>query len=375
MKGKSPAVVLTSAGEAKSLKILKKYKGLAILCTLLIALIAVYAVVSSVTKRAKRENDETGSEAGTELYPVSRIEPGALTGISYTFNGNSYDFVLNDDCTMWLWTANKVLKLDNKYFALMASAFESLDSSIRLELSAGESAEKYGLDRPTVSVRFTEGSVTTEFKIGSLNAFNGMYYISVDSNPDTIYMVDSSIPKCFELTPDDMLLHDTLPQISEGKADTVTVTTADSTYVYSYRAPSSDGGSWYVSINGGDEFLPEKEISGRITEMLLNMEFVDFITYDVSKYADYGLAPGTAQTVTIKYRESISSSDQATGQKIETALEKTIVLELGGRAESGLIYAKLADSPYVYTLSPAIFGSLSDTGSAGQSASGSESKD
>lgn len=344
-------------------------------CVLLTVLIAVYAIVRSVSKSYERENEETGSETGTELYPVSRIEPGALTEISYTYDGNRYDFVLNDNNTMWLWTENSTLKLDNKYFALMASAFESLDSGIKLELSAGESAKKYGLDNPVVSVRFTEGADTTEFKIGSLNAFNGMYYLSVDSSPDTIYMVDTSVPECFELTPDDMLLHDTLPQISEGKADTVTLKAGESTFVYSYRASAGDGGDWYVSINGGEEFLPEEEISGRITEMLLNMKFVDFITYDASKYAEYGLMSDTAQTVTIKYRESISSSDESTGQKIETELERALVLELGGRAESGLIYAKLADSPYVYTLSPTIFGSLTDTGSAEEDSSSSENKD
>lgn len=334
---------------------MKKYKGLIVLSVVLVVLSAIYIGVV-LYGTSDDSSDSTQDDTDAVTYPVASIDAESLTKISYTYLEKNYSFVLNDDESAWLWEENPNLILSADKFAYMVSAFTDLSSTVMLENATDAELTSYGLNTPTVVIKFTD-SVNGElcFNVGIRNTYNGMYYINEASSPSDVYMVEEELLNKFKYTPDDMLQHDTLPSISLSDAVSVKVESSENIYLYTCCVDETETGDeikgrWQLSVNGGEETYPGDEISGGISQAVTEMEFKDFITYDSAKLAEYGLDDPIK--ITLTYRKK----DDSTGIYTDTS---TIIL-VGKEADDGLFYAKLEGSPYVYTLSPAIFGSLAD---------------
>lgn len=334
---------------------MKKYKGLIVLSVVLVVLSAIYIGVV-LSGASEDSSDSTQDDTDAVTYPVASIDAESLTKISYTYLEKTYSFVLNDDESAWLWEDDPRLILSSDKFAYMVSAFTDLSSNVMLENVTDAELTSYGLNTPTAVIKFSD-SVNGElcFNIGIRNSYNGMYYINEASSPSTVYMVEEALLSKFKYTPDDMLQHDTLPSISLSDIVSVKVERSENVYLYTWYEDEAETGDeikglWQLSVNGGEESYPGDEISGGLSQAVTEMEFKDFITYDSSKLAEYGLDDPIK--IILTYQEK----DDSTGIYTDTS---TIIL-LGAESSDGLFYAKLEGSPYVYTLSPAIFGSLSD---------------
>lgn len=334
---------------------MKKYKGLIVLSAILVVLLAIY--ISIVLSGASDESsDSTQDDTDTVTYPVASIDAESLTKISYTYLEQTYSFVLNNDESAWLWEDDPSLILSSDKFAYMVSYFTNLSSNVMLENVTDAELTSYGLNTPTVVIKFFD-SVNGElcFNIGIRNTYNGMYYINEASSPSTVYMVEEALLSKFKYTPDDMLQHDTLPSLELSDIISVKVERSENVYLYTWYEDEAETGDeikglWRLSVNDGEESYPGDEISGGLSQAVTEMEFKNFITYDSSKLAEYGLDDPTK--ITLTYREKDETSDKD--------LETAKVILLGKESSDGLFYAKLEGSPYVYTLSPAIFGSLTD---------------
>lgn len=339
---------------------MKKYKGLIILSALLAVLLAAYIGISLSGALGGTE-DGTDTDTETELYTVSNLDAASLSELSYTYLGETYSFTLNDDSTLWLWDKNTSLILDNEYFADMVTAFSELTSNVLLEGADESALNGYGLNTPTLVIKFTDKNGTLTFNIGIKNTYNGLYYINESSEPSMVYMVAEDALEPFRYTPDGMLKHDTLPNPDISSVVSVKVEKNGKTLVYTPEiqdgadetdtdeSETDKNARWYLSVGEEMQYVGD-EISGGLTQAVTEMEFKEFVTYDAEKLSEYGLDDPTRITVT--YTETSSDST-------ETA-ESSLVILLGNASDNGLFYAKLESSPYIYTISPAIFGNLGD---------------
>lgn len=334
---------------------MKKHKGLIVLSVVFVVLLAIYIGVV-LSGSSDDSSDSTQDDTDAVTYPVASIDAKSLTKISYTYLEKTYSFVLNDDGSAWLWKEDPDLILSVDKFTYMINAFTNLSSSVMLENVTDSELTAYGLNTPTAVIRFSD-SVNGElcFNIGIKNTYNGMYYINEASSPSNVYMVEEGLLSKFKYTPDDMLQHDTLPTLSLSNVISVKVEGTENIYLYVWHEDEAEtgdevSGRWQLAVNGGEASYPGDEINGGLSQAVTEMEFKDFITYDSSKLAEYGLDDPIK--ITLAYREKDTSSGKYT--------ETSKVILLGKESNDGLFYAKLEGSPYVYTLSPAIFGILTD---------------
>ena len=348
---------------------MKKIRKLITLCVLLALLVAAYAIISGLNTDVDDPDDSVPDESDP-MYDVASINVETLSEIVYTYEGKEYSFSLNADKTRWIWSENEALILDNAYFSAMAKAFSSITSTVRIERVPYKDLAKYGLDEPRTVISLKDGKNGEQtFRFGALNSFNGQYYFTNDfthrSLPCTVYMADESILDHFQFTPDDMLKHDVLPTVGKDKLIEILVEDTDgccATTISYYKngKPTQDSTDktepeMYVSAHG-EEAMLDPEITSAITEGLGNMYFDDFITYDKSALAEYGL--DRPVRILINYYVTRSVTDESTGQTSTVDVEDTLVLLVGNADENKIRYGMLEGSPYVYKLSSAIFDTL-----------------
>lgn len=336
---------------------MKKYRSVIILSVLLILSVAVYLIIMP-----KKDTDSpTGgddTDKVTEEYPIPSPDIDSLTEISYTYNGKSYRYRLNDDSSLWLWDEDPELILDNEYFAYMASAFKDMKASKKLENVTDEELKSYGLDTPAVSISYKDlENGVLEYHVGIKNSFNGLYYLSKVGEKHTVYMVSGDFMEYFKHSPDDMLLLDEIPKIGLTSVISVGYSANGRELLCRYVADEAadSEGKWYVSVGGAPEIYVGDELSAGMSAMFDTLKFDSFVTYDRDKYSEYGF--DTPIKVEIKYRQK-SSANEENGQSVPIILDKSYVFCLGNKSEDGVFYAKAEGSPYIYKILPTSIGNI-----------------
>ena len=149
--------------------------------TVLALLVIVYLVASPMW--SEDEADETSAEP---THTVAVIDHTTLVGLDLNVGGESLSFALNDKATEWDWSEDAEVPLDNVAFATLVTALNEAGSKYKLENVTDEQLAEYGLTEPAIIVKFSfsDGTVK-EYKIGNLNSFNGLYYLSESGAPNT----------------------------------------------------------------------------------------------------------------------------------------------------------------------------------------------
>ena len=161
---------------------MRKAKSIVILLTVLLILLLVYFVVSPMW--SEKAPEDTTAEP---TYQVAAIDHGSLVGLELTRGDVKLSFTLNDTATEWDWSDNAEIPLDNMTFATIVTALNHASSKYKLEGVTAEQLADYGLDAPALTVKFIfSGSAAKEYYVGKLNSFNGYYYLSEASAPNTV---------------------------------------------------------------------------------------------------------------------------------------------------------------------------------------------
>ncbi len=331
---------------------MKKLKTLIILLTLLVALILIYLVASPMW--SEQEGGETTPAA--EEHTVAVIDHNTLKGFELTKTGEdsseTLTFSLKEDLTGWTWSENGEVPLDNSAFATVVTALTSATSGYKLEDVSAEDLAMYGLDSPayTLKLAFEDGSEKT-YKVGNLNSFNSLYYFSEAGAPNTVYMVDASVPNALELEIYDFVLEETPPVITAAKILSLTYMSEndmvkDFTYFPAGNASDyTDKYNWYYSIYSMHQSaIPAQlplngNVAESLTDIITDLSFEECVGFDRTE-AKYGFSP--SRKVIVKYNVDEGENGVLT--------EKEYVIYIGAQTEDGGIYAHTADSKLVYIL-------------------------
>lgn len=323
----------------------------------LILLLMVYLVASPMW------SEDTGEETTEEpTHTVAVIDHTGLVGLELTLGGETLNFALNDAATEWDWSEDGDVPLDNVAFATVVTALNEAGSKYKLENVTDNQLAEYGLTEPYIVVKFTfsDGTVK-EYKVGNLNSFNGLYYLSESGAPNTVYMIDSSVVYSLELDIYDFVLEETPPAITEAKILGVTsigMASVDSIIggedrMFTYYPAGNDTDytdryNWYFGTQrkelSSSSTLPRKyplkgDHADTLSDLVTGLSFDECVGLDYTD-GEYGFSEG--RQLVIHY----NADENETG----VLTKKEYVIYLGAQREDGGIYAHTADSKLVYIL-------------------------
>ena len=326
---------------------MKKAKSIVILLTVLLILLLVYFVVSPMW--SEKAPEDTTAEP---TYQIAAIDHSSLVGLELTRGDVKLSFTLNDTATEWDWSDNAEIPLDNMTFATIVTALNNAKSKYKLEGVSAEQLADYGLDAPALTVKFIfSGSAAKEYYVGKLNSFNGYYYLSEASAPNTVYMIDASVKTSLELEIYDFVLEETAPAITEAKIVGVDYTNAGNyrDFIYYPSGNSSDYTDryeWYfrsglVEMSSLPRETPlNATIGDTLSSLVTGLAFDECVGLDYTA-EDYGFSEGKKLVI------SYNADENETG----VLQKKDYVIYLGSQREDGSIYAHTETSKLVYTLS------------------------
>lgn len=317
----------------------------------LVLLVIVYLVASPMWSE-----DTPEDTSGEETFAVATIDHTLLVGLELTHGEGSLSFALNDKATEWDWSENGEVPLDNMAFANVVTVLNDAKSKYKLEGVTAEELAEYGLDDPSMKVKFIfSDSFSKEFFFGDLNSFNNLYYISEAFEPTTVYMVDAAVKSSLELEIYDFVLEETPPTITEAKIKRVEYyPQLDEFYTIFTYYPSgkaseyTDRYEWYYNIDHNSVssssviatgYPVDGDVADTLASLVTGLSFDECVGLDYSE-GNYGFSD--THKIVISYNAAEDDTDVLQKQEY--------VVYLGSQTEDGKIYAHTADSKLVYLL-------------------------
>ncbi len=330
---------------------MKKFRSIIILLAVLLVLLAVYFFASPMWR--EDEADETTAE---QAFQIAAIDHTLLIGFELKHGEENLSFALNDKATEWNWSEDGEVPLDNMAFANIVTALNNAKSKYKLEGVSAEQLAEYGLNAPSMTVKFVFSDGTAkEFFVGNLNSFNGNYYLSEAGAPNTVYMIEAAVKTSLELDIHDFVLEETPPAITEAKILGVDYynSSFDSRIFRYYPAGNNsdytDRYEWYFG-NGIDSIhtstIPHPDTPLRtdlgesLSSLVTGLSFDECVALDYTA-GDFGFSE--SKKIVISY----NADEGETG----VLQKKDYVIYLGSQREDGSIYAHTDTSKLVYTLS------------------------
>lgn len=320
------------------------------LCTCILvlgALIGAYFLVNNLG-----EGEDKGSTAAPVLsYSVAAIDRATLYALGFTYDGNTFDFTIKEDYSGWNLKANETLPISNTVIAQMVTFFENMTSDFRIEDPTAEKLTEYGFDDPTAEIYFYDGTGRHGFTVGMFNSFNSTYYVKSTDDNSNVYLVSGEFMDAFSLKEADLIQIEELPTASLSKKITLTIESGDDILVYSYYPGGKSGyindvNTWFLSVNGKNEFPINEELAKNLSDACSYLGFAQCVSYAESDIPTYGL--DNAVTVTVDYTHVEIEVDSETGEQTSTETAESRTFLLGNADEDGYSYAKTENSPLIY---------------------------
>lgn len=316
---------------------MNKKKTLIILGALLLVLLLAYLVFVIV-------NSPDGEENPT--YILADIDKDSLSEISYTYKEDSFTFHQVDG--VWRLDSNPRLTFKENIIKGMITSFDPLKAWVSLGETNDEKLEEFGLKDPELSISMTDSvNGKKTYYIGLHNTFNSYYYFREQDSRE-VYMISSVVPIYFKYKLSDMVEGEIIPEFSLATTKKVSFSLPDGKeLIYTHYAAGNkneytDAFSWYLSVDGGEEFAIDTELCRSFGAFLGTLKLSDVVTFDPSS-TDYGL--DSAVIMKVSYTAVKDEEDNA-----KSADEREFELIIGSTDDEGNYYVKSTESGVVYRL-------------------------
>ncbi|MBO4413507.1 MAG: DUF4340 domain-containing protein, partial [Clostridia bacterium] len=214
---------------------MKSLKKLIIPAVILVAAIAVLLIAKGI---AKREEQNTPEDTGAS-EPISLVEFSSDIVSRVSYVSEKGEVSVDKDGDSYYLTSDRAFPLDQTVGASLVS--DALGLKAKGSISPTGTTEEYGLENPSKSVVITlkNGGKTT-VAIGDFNPYSDVWYARIDGG-GAIYLLETDITECFEMSLDDMIKNETFtaPPSGLSSVGTVTLEYEDRTVVYT-RVPGTD---------------------------------------------------------------------------------------------------------------------------------------
>lgn len=297
------------------------------LLILFLVLVALWGLTWGITALTAEKEAEAATLSGEVIFCLEETPES----IGWTYGENAYLFDNTD--SGWVYRDNTAYPLDTSYMDAILAALAEVTAEKVIE-DPGD-LEQFGLAEPICSITVNE-NVTLE--LGNESLMGGQRYVC--NGDGKVYLVDSTILDSFQYDLYHMVAKETIPDLSNITA--LTLTTEDETVQLTYQENStlsySDHYKWFCQDTAVDMEAMEALLSN--LQSLSWSECIDFQAQG-SSLATYGLDVPAA-TYELHYTTEADS-----GQGEETGI---FTIQLGDGADDEYCYAMLPGSCLVYLI-------------------------
>lgn len=309
----------------------------------------------------KQKNNDSESDIVEESGEVViSMESSDISRLSYTYEGEQLDFVLEDGS--WYYESDRNFPLDSTYLENILATFCNLLAERRLEENL-ENIEEYGLDIPQLSVTAVDnnGKEATLY-IGNCNESTGNYYCYL-KDTQIVYMINQTLASDLKYKLYDMAKMESLPTISASSVYEISI--GKETYVYSEAGkPEYDYtgyATWFHLNEDGSYTAVDGDTLSGIVSTFTGMSYQSMVEYNADEEAlsYYGL--DQPDIIKVKYTETYEKTDSAADEETSSesitedtetlTVEKEFSLLVGNQNEDGNYYVKTQDSSEIKVIS------------------------
>lgn len=238
---------------------------------LTLALIVVGALCLLLWLLPEQESEDGSSNESIHSLFDSN-DPDAINALSFVCGDNQkLSFIRTDDG--WQADGQSKLPISKTRIDALLDRLERM-LALRTIIEHCEDPSEYGLDAPYCSVSITVNGNEKTYLFGSYSDYYSGYYCMLEGT-DTVYMVDEDYVNRFDLTLEDLLGSDRLPDL--GSLQKVVWQSADGTLLTA---------------------TPDGEHS-ELLSLLSSLELGKWIDYGSKQYSVYGLDSPAAATLTL----------------------------------------------------------------------------
>lgn len=185
-----------------------------ILLILIIALLIVLGIRYRENRAAREEGavfTESGIVTNQDVYTTLLYDNGSTT-LSFT----------RDELGFWRWDGNTDFPLDD---TVISSILEQLISwAPQQTLTDSDTLENSGLDEPSASLTAaTESGSSTTLLFGKTTTDGNSYYVRLNGDENTVYIIDGALFKLMEVPIYDMCDLPELPTLTEERLQSITI--------------------------------------------------------------------------------------------------------------------------------------------------------
>ena len=321
---------------------MKNKKGLIAGIVILLVLLGVYI---GLKVAGPKEEEEQTEEKEITAFEINAED---IAQVSIENNGVLYTFVKEEET--WKYTEDENFPLNQAVVSNLVSGITAVNA--QRELKDIENPEDYGLSEPKLKVTVTDKDNTqTVLNFGDDNEAVSGAYMSIGNN-EKIYLVNSSVKTDLQFEKNDLAEMEELPQIAVGNIQKVEISSENGVKTLQEEEA---GGLWNLYKEDGSQVSVDTAKVNDYMNHFSGLNWVDFVSYDVSDLAAYGL--DNPKKITVFYEEEQESKE--TSEETDTEEEeeeepvmaqKEFVLLVGNADENGNYYVKTADSSYIYTM-------------------------
>lgn len=299
------------------------------------------------------EGEGAVTTAADHTVTLLSVDVETMTALSYQLDGEEMSFTVENGA--WRWREDPSLNLDGAKFYAMIEGMMPLTSTVKLDAPTAEQLSAFGLDAPANRVTLTDGSGTHTLILGSYNSYNASYYAAIDTT-DTVYMIPAAVAEGFGYGIHDLLAYDTLPAITAGKIDSVTLTRGADSTTYTYYGSGNpnyytDTFKWFAAHGSETPAAVSTTAGNSLSSAITSLAFSDCVSYHAAADAEkYGLSDPAE--LTINYRATVTTTDPNTGVESSTDVSHNTSVLIGKvDPETGCYYATVDGSSLIYLLS------------------------
>lgn len=341
----------------------KERRTISMLLTIIAVLFAALLIVFGMRYREGREEALAGADGAAAGLSGGDIlaDPGAYSALSY-YNGSvTLSFTL-DEKGNWVWADGPDFPLNSGTVTSILEALTSL--KFQQVLAATESREEYGLDNPAATLTASAaGGAEQTLSFGKTTTDGDSYYMMMNGNDSTVYIVADTLVKLMQLPIYDMCALPELPDLNELNLRAITI---QGPAPAAEPAEEGDGGESgedsgaaeeperpAVSLNarrsnGEDQPALWFDGSDNVTTAPLMQDLLrDLRTMTMAKCVDYYPSDEALEICGFQNPDAILKVEYAAG-----GMDQTFTLWVGARMpdESGR-YVQLEENGPIYALS------------------------
>ena len=318
---------------------MKRGAKLAVLLAALLVLVGAWYLAESLSDRQQAEQAE---EAEEEPVDISVGDAEDIVSLAWDYFGDAVSLTKEDGT--WVNANDADCPISQELVRPLAEAAGAAAASTVIEHVTD--FDQYGLADPAFKIVAATADQINTYDIGNPSP-NGAYYVRLNGE-DTVYVEGSMLAETFQLSMDDVLALETVPQ----DISAVTALAVESEAgVYELQCRTDAGDIWYTDADPwflmDEESQPVRPLDTEQTEALYKLateiQLTDCEEWDVKDPEKYGLDKPQA-TVLVGYQADDGSKD-------------SFLLEFGSYEDAD-VYVRLGGSRMVYRVEGTVLDGL-----------------